>query len=135
MIKLHNIFKTYKTGKVEFQALKGIDLTIDKGEFVAIMGPSGSGKSTLMHVIGFLDTPDSGKYFFNETDISRFSEDELAEIRNKTVGFVFQQFHLLPRENVFENVNLPWIYSGKIKDERIVFEKVKINGPAGPCQM
>ncbi|MBP7791740.1 MAG: ABC transporter permease [Candidatus Goldbacteria bacterium] len=124
MIKLKNISKTYKTGKVEFQALKGIDLNINKGEFVAIMGPSGSGKSTLMHIIGFLDTPDSGKYFFKGKDVSNLSEDELAAIRNKTVGFVFQQFHLLPRETVLENVNLPLIYGGKKQDKAIVLEKI-----------
>jgi len=125
MIELKKISKTYKTGKVEFQALKSIDLEINKGEFVAIMGPSGSGKSTLMHLIGFLDTPDSGKYIFKGEDISKFSDDELAILRNKTIGFVFQQFHLLPRENVYENVYLPVIYGGKLKDAQDVLNRLK----------
>jgi len=125
MIELKKISKIYKTGKVEFQALKSIDLEINKGEFVAIMGPSGSGKSTLMHLIGFLDTPDSGKYIFKGEDISKFSDDELAILRNKTIGFVFQQFHLLPRENVYENVYLPVIYGGKLKDAQDVLNRLK----------
>lgn len=125
MIELKNISKTYKSGKVEFKALNDINLKIEKGEFVAIMGPSGSGKSTLMHIIGFLDTADSGNYFFNGVDVSKFSDEELAVIRNKKVGFVFQQFHLLPRESVFENVNIPIIYSGSISDKNKVYERLK----------
>ncbi len=125
MIELRKISKTYKTGQVAFKALNEVDLKIEKGEFVAIMGPSGSGKSTLMHIIGFLDTPDSGEYIFNGTDVSKFSDDALAVIRNTKVGFVFQQFHLLPRENVYENVNLPIIYSGRISDGREVNERLK----------
>jgi macrolide transport system ATP-binding/permease protein len=125
MIELKNISKTYKTGKIEFKALKNINLKIKKGEFVAIMGPSGSGKSTLMHLIGFLDKPDEGEYVFKGINTSKFSDDELAILRNKTIGFVFQQFHLLPRENVFENVNLPVIYSSKIKKDEEILEKIK----------
>ncbi len=114
MIELKNISKTYKTGKVEFNALCDVSLKIDKGEFVAIMGPSGSGKSTLMHLIGFLDKPDKGEYVFNGIDTSKFTDDEFARLRNRTIGFVFQQFHLLPRENIIENVKLPLIYAGKL---------------------
>ena len=125
MIELKNISKTYKTGKIEFKASKNINLKIKKGEFVAIMGPSGSGKSTLMHLIGFLDKPDEGEYVFKGINTSKFSDDELAILRNKTIGFVFQQFHLLPRENVFENVNLPVIYSSKIKKDEEILEKIK----------
>lgn len=128
MIKLKKVSKIYKTGKVEFQALREVDLNVEKGEFIAIMGPSGSGKSTLMHIIGFLDTPDSGQYIFNGLDISNFSEDEMAEIRNNKVGFVFQQFHLLPRENVVENVYLPLIYSGKSSDKTAVMDKIRVVG-------
>lgn len=124
MIELKNVFKTYKTGKIEFQALRGIDLKIEKGKFVAIMGPSGSGKSTLMHIVGFLDTADSGEYYFNGINVFKFPDEKLAIIRNKMVGFVFQQFHLLPRENVFENVQLPLIYSGTIKDKNVVLDEL-----------
>ncbi len=125
MIELKKIIKTYRTGKVEFKALNGIDLKIEKGEFVTIMGPSGSGKSTLMHIIGFLDTPDSGDYIFNKVDVTKLSDNDLAIIRNQKVGFVFQQFHLLPGENVYENVNLPLLYSGRISKDREVLDKLK----------
>src|SRR5260221_10951156 len=107
MINLKNITKTYKTGDVEFQALDDVSFTINDGEFVAIMGPSGSGKSTLMHILGALDTPTSGKYFLSGEDVSKLSEDELADIRSKKIGFVFQAFNLLSRTTVMRNVMLP----------------------------
>lgn len=114
LIKLSDITKRYPLANGEFyQALNGINLTIKKGEFVAIMGPSGSGKSTLMHIMGALDTPSSGQYIFNGKDISTYSEDQLAEIRNKDIGFVFQSFNLLPRTTVIKNVERPMMY-GKI---------------------
>lgn len=118
MIEIKDITKIYKTGDVELKALDGISFKIEDGEFVAIMGPSGSGKSTLMHIIGALDTPTSGKYFFNEKDISELSDDELADIRREKIGFVFQSFNLLPRSTVLRNVVLPLIYSGHNKETR-----------------
>jgi len=118
MIECKNITKTYKTGTVEAQVLKGISLKINDGEFVAIIGPSGSGKSTLMHILGMLDTPTSGDYFLDGKNVSRYSDDELAEIRKKKIGFVFQQFNLLPRTSVLRNVALPLVYAGMDKKER-----------------
>ncbi len=113
MIELKGITKTYRTGKVAFQALHGIDLSIAQGEFVAIMGASGSGKSTLMHILGCLDRPDAGSYTFFGQDITVLSDDQLAVLRNHVAGFVFQQFHLLPRVSALENAELPLIYAGK----------------------
>lgn len=111
LIRLHGITKTYNNGQDNaFRALKGIDLEIRHGEFVAIMGASGSGKTTLMNILGALDTPSTGKYELNGTDISKYSEDRLAEFRNREVGFVFQQFNLLPRISVLEQVLLPTLY-------------------------
>jgi putative ABC transport system ATP-binding protein len=118
MIEVKNITKTYKTGDVEFQALKGVSFTIKDGEFVAIMGPSGSGKSTLMHLLGALDTPTSGSYFLDKKDVSLMSEDELADIRRDKIGFVFQAFNLLPRATVLRNVMLPLVYAGVKTEER-----------------
>lgn len=113
LITLENITKRYPLGNGEFyQALNGISLKIKKGEFVAIMGPSGSGKSTFMHIAGALDVPTSGKYFFNGRDISSYTEDQLADIRNKEIGFVFQSFNLLPRTTVLKNVERPMMYAG-----------------------
>jgi len=112
IIKMVNITKIYTGADVETTALKDIDLTVRKGEFLAITGRSGSGKSTLMHVIGLLDTPTSGTYFLNGTDVSKLGEDELAFQRNKEVGFVFQSFNLLPKLSGLENVILPAIYAG-----------------------
>jgi len=122
MIQCKNITKVYKN-EVETWALRGVSFSIDEGEFVAIIGPSGSGKSTLMHILGCLDTPTSGQYFFEGREVSKLSEDELAEIRKKKLGFVFQMYNLLPRATVFKNVELPLIYEGLPKKERE--EKVK----------
>ncbi len=105
------------------EVLKGIDLSIEKNEYVALMGPSGSGKSTLMNILGCLDTPSSGKYYLQDTDVSGMSDDELAEIRNKKIGFIFQTFNLIPRLNTLENVALPLVYAGVSKQDRI--EKAK----------
>ncbi|MBU0760051.1 MAG: ABC transporter permease [Candidatus Omnitrophica bacterium] len=113
MIELKNIYKTYQMGKVEVKALQDISLKIESGEFLAIMGPSGSGKSTLMHILGLLDRPDSGEYYLGKKKINDLSEEELAAIRNRLAGFVFQQFHLLPRITALENAELPLIYAGK----------------------
>jgi len=118
MIKVNNVTKTYDTGAVEFQALKGVSFDVEDGEFVAIMGPSGSGKSTLMHILGALDTPTSGKYFLNGKDVSKLSDDELADIRKDKIGFVFQSFNLLPRTTVLRNVMLPLIYADVEAGER-----------------
>lgn len=118
MIECRNITKIYKNGTVETKALKGATFKINDGEFVAIIGPSGSGKSTLMHILGCLDIPTSGQYFIDGKDISRLSEDELADIRKDKIGFVFQSFNLLPRTTVLRNVVLPLIYAGVPKEER-----------------
>lgn len=115
IIELKCISKIYKTGYEDTIALKDVDLTIKSGEFVAIMGPSGSGKSTLMHILGLLDKPSSGKYILDNKDVSRLSASNQAVIRNQQIGFVFQQFNLLPRTTVLNNVLLPTIY-GKIRD-------------------
>jgi len=111
IINIANITKTYTIGKVEVRALRGVDLNIKHGEFVTVMGPSGSGKSTLMNIIGCLDTPTSGSYFLENIDVSKLDDNQLAEIRNKKIGFVFQTFNLLSRSNVYRNVELPLIYS------------------------
>ncbi len=118
VIELQNIVKDYYVGSITVNALKGIDLSINKNEYVAIMGPSGSGKSTLMNIIGCLDSLTSGKYDLNGTDVSFMSDNELAEIRNKEIGFVFQTFNLLPRYTAFENVVLPLVYAGTSTKER-----------------
>lgn len=119
ILSVRNLKKTYVTGSVETEVLKGVNADIYEGEFVAIMGHSGSGKSTLMHILGFLDTPTSGTYIFEGKDTKNFNEDHLAEIRNKKIGFVFQSFNLLPRTSVLENVRLPMIYAGVKEDEQI----------------
>lgn len=118
MIEIRNVTKTYDTGKIQFQALCDVSLTVAKGEYTAIIGPSGSGKSTLMNIIGCLDTPTTGEFLFEGTEISKYSEDQLAEIRNQKIGFVFQSFNLLPRINAIENVELPLIYRGLSAKER-----------------
>lgn len=118
MIEFQNIAKTYQNGDAETQALKNISFKIKDGEFVAIMGPSGSGKSTLMHIIGCLDTPTSGGYILDGHNVSVLSDNELADIRMKKIGFVFQSFNLLPRATVLRNVSLPLVYAGIKKEER-----------------
>lgn len=119
LIKITNLTKTYKMGEEIVQALKGVSLTIEKNEYVALMGPSGSGKSTLMNLLGCLDTPSEGEYVLNDNVVSEMSDAELAEVRNKLIGFVFQTFNLLPRMTALENVALPLVYSGIGKDERL----------------
>ncbi len=110
LIKTKNLSKTYVTGEVETKAVCGVSFEIEEGDFVTIMGPSGSGKSTLMQMLGFLDRPTKGEYFFEDKIVTGFSDDELARIRNEKIGFVFQSFNLLPRTTVFENVELPLLY-------------------------
>lgn len=112
VIKTTDIRKEYVTGEIVTTVLRGIDLAVEEGEFIAIMGPSGSGKSTLMHILGFLDRPSSGTYQFNNKNVENLSDDELAFIRNQEIGFVFQAFNLLPRTSALENVSLPLIYAG-----------------------
>lgn len=118
IITLQNIIKSYFMGGQELRVLKGIDLTVNKNEYVALMGPSGSGKSTLMNILGCLDTPHSGTYILNGNDVSKMSDNALADVRNKEIGFVFQQFNLLPRLTAVENVALPLVYAGISKKER-----------------
>ena len=119
MLKVKEIKKIYQMGKVKVEALRGISFCIDKGEFVAIMGPSGSGKSTLMHIIGCLDKPTEGNFIIGGKDVSKLNDDRLAEIRNKRIGFVFQQFNLLSRTSILHNVEIPLIYAGlKTKQRR-----------------
>lgn len=118
VIKIRQITRDFFLGQEIVKVLKGIDLDIEKGEYVAFMGPSGSGKSTLMNLLGCLDTPTSGQYILNGKDVSKMSDDELAEIRNKEIGFVFQTFNLLPRTTALENVALPMIYAGASKAQR-----------------
>jgi len=113
MIELKNIYKTYYMGKMEVKALQDVSLTIATGEFVAIMGPSGSGKSTLMHILGLLDRPDTGEYYLGERVVNKLLDEELSAVRNRLVGFIFQQFHLLPRMTALENTALPLVYAGK----------------------
>ena len=112
MLEIKKIKKIYQMGKVKVEALRGVSFYIDKGEFVAIMGPSGSGKSTLMHIIGCLDQPTEGNFIIGGKDVSKLNDDKLAEIRNKSIGFVFQQFNLLSRTSILHNVEIPLIYAG-----------------------
>jgi putative ABC transport system ATP-binding protein len=119
MIEVRNLGKTYQVGSEKIAALKNINFVVQRGEFIAIMGQSGSGKSTLMNLLGCLDTPSEGKYFINSQEVSSLSEDELAYIRNKEIGFIFQVFHLLPRSTALHNVELPLIYSGIKKNARL----------------
>ena len=129
LIKVENIKKNYLVGDMKLNILKGINLEVEKGEFVAIMGPSGSGKSTFMNILGCLDIPSSGRYILDGVDVSKMNPDQLAEIRNKKIGFVFQGFNLLSRTSALENVELPLIYAGVDADERkrraeVALEKV-----------
>src|SRR4051794_4486772 len=119
VIRTYNLWKSYIMGDQDIHAVSGMDIEIKRGEYVAIMGPSGSGKSTLMNLIGCLDTPTKGQYFINGHLVSEMSDDELARIRNKEIGFVFQTFNLLPRASSLHNVELPLIYSGMPSDQRI----------------
>ncbi len=119
LIEVRNVTKLYVMGSEELYALKGVSVNIAKNEYVAIMGPSGSGKSTLMNILGCLDTPTSGEYFLNGKNVSEMDDDELAEIRNKEIGFVFQTFNLLPRSNALHNVELPLVYKGMSKSDRL----------------
>jgi macrolide transport system ATP-binding/permease protein len=130
MIELRHVTKTYKMGTVEVQALRDVSLKITQGEFVAIMGPSGSGKSTLMHIVGFLDRPDSGAYLLGGRDITELNDDELAILRNRLAGFIFQQFHLLPRISAVENAELPLIYAGNRHLKEKAHEKMQEVGLA-----
>ncbi len=125
MIKLKNVSKTYKMGDIEVKALDNVSLEVEAGEFLAIMGPSGSGKSTMMHILGLLDRPDSGEYYLGTKKIHNLTDEELAAIRNRLIGFVFQQFHLLPRMSALENAHLPLIYAGKRNIIEPVKEKLK----------
>lgn len=119
IIELRKIVKNYKVGTYIVRALRSVSLEISRNEYVAIMGPSGSGKSTLMNIIGCLDTPTAGQYILNGNDVSKLEDNQLADIRNNEIGFVFQTFNLLPRYTALENVTLPLIYAGYIKSERI----------------
>ena len=127
IIEVKNLKKKYQLGDLEVNALRGVSFDIDKGQFSAIMGPSGSGKSTLMHIIGCLDSPTSGEYLLNGKNVAKMSEDQLASIRNKDIGFVFQKFHLLPRSTALENVVLPLKYAKVDKNKRIDRAKESLN--------
>lgn len=118
MLSIKDVVKRYVTGEIDFTALKGVSLNIEKGEFTSIMGPSGSGKSTMMNILGCLDRMDSGTYILNGKNVSNLTDKELARIRNKEIGFVFQAFNLLPRMTILENVELPMAYAGVPKKER-----------------
>jgi putative ABC transport system ATP-binding protein len=118
MIEIRDLVKVYEMGDIQVRALDGVSVDVDHGEFVAIMGPSGSGKSTLMNLIGCLDTPSAGTYRLNEQEVSRLDDDELARIRNKEIGFVFQTFNLLSRTSAVENVEVPLVYAGVPRHER-----------------
>jgi len=119
LIEMEGIHKIYKMGQVEVHALRGVTLRVERGEFIAIMGPSGSGKSTLLNIIGCLDVPTSGRYRLDGVEVEKLDDNELAEIRNKKIGFVFQAFNLIPRESVLHNVELPMIYAGVPEKERV----------------
>lgn len=120
IIRLEDICRIYRVGSQEVRALDGVSLSVSRNEYVAIMGPSGSGKSTLMNILGCLDSPDSGRYILNGTDVSEMDDGEMADVRNREIGFVFQSFNLLPRYNALENVALPMVYAGVPAGERRV---------------
>ena len=119
IIRLEDIYKIYRVGNQEVRALDGVSLSVCRNEYVAIMGPSGSGKSTLMNILGCLDSPDSGHYYLNGVDVSEMDDGDLADVRNREIGFVFQSFNLLPRYNALENVALPMVYAGVPARERL----------------
>ena len=128
MIELKGIHKEFVNDEVVTKVLHGVDLKIEKGESIAIMGPSGSGKSTLMHILGFLDTLSKGTYHFDNKDVSSLDDDTLAQYRNKKVGFVFQSFNLLPKTSVWDNVRLPLLYSNQKVDPKVIDEAIKSVG-------
>ncbi len=133
VIELKEVYKIYESGAEKIHALDGIDLTVNQGELLAIVGQSGSGKSTAMNIIGCLDVPTSGSYFLKGNDVSKMEEDELAEIRNKTLGFIFQQYNLIPKISVLENVELPLVYKGvpkAVREKKAMesLEKVGLKG-------
>jgi len=119
IIQIEKLVRNFKLGTQLIKVLKSISFTVNKNEYVALMGPSGSGKSTLMNILGCLDTPTSGKYVLNQNDVSKLSDSELAEVRNKEIGFIFQTFNLLPRSTALDNVALPLVYAGLSKEDRI----------------
>jgi len=133
IIELSKIVKNYKIGTIIVRALRSVSLDIDRNEYVAIMGPSGSGKSTLMNLIGCLDTPTSGKYVLNNKDVSKLDDNQLADIRNNEIGFVFQTFNLLPRYTALENVTLPLIYAGFSKADRLERAKEVLESYGSYC--
>ena len=133
MINVDSVHKSYDLGETSVHALRGVTFSIEKGEFVSIMGPSGSGKSTLMNIIGCLDTPSEGTYFLNQRNVGQLDEEQLAGIRNQEIGFIFQQFHLLPRSTALENVALPLKYASVQREEQLsraeeVLNKVGLSG-------
>src|ERR671913_537968 len=130
LIETRDLWKTYVMGSEEIHALRGVNIEIVRGEYVAIMGPSGSGKSTLMNLIGCLDTPSKGTYLLNDKEVSRMDDDELADIRNREIGFVFQTFNLLPRSDALHNVELPLIYAGISKHERLAIARALVTRPS-----
>ncbi|MDH3891542.1 MAG: ABC transporter ATP-binding protein [candidate division Zixibacteria bacterium] len=127
MIETDNLWKTYEMGSEKVHALRGVTISIQKGEYVAIMGPSGSGKSTLMNLIGCLDTPSEGEYLLNAKQVSTMNDDELASIRNREIGFVFQTFNLLPRASALHNVELPLIYNSSTSTDRLQLAEAALN--------
>src|SRR5580692_6576519 len=134
LIETVDLWKTYVMGAEEIHALRGVNIAIDRGEYVAIMGPSGSGKSTLMNLIGCLDTPTKGSYLLNGKQVSRMNDDELARIRNEEIGFVFQTFNLLPRATALHNVELPLVYAGvpaRDRQERAGAREQPLDSPGG----
>ncbi len=130
MIELQNITKIYRMGKVEVPALRGVTLNVQQGEMLALVGASGSGKSTLMNIIGFLDKPTEGRYFLEGVDVSRLNDNQLAEMRNKKIGFVFQTFNLLPRASALSNVELPLVYGGSRQKRKQATEALERVGLA-----